>query len=124
MTVDTAGDVNTGGTLGISGLSTLGALSAGSSTLSYATVTNNASIGGALGVTGATTLRHGVDHQIISVTGNSFFGGNVATTAEVQIGTTTAAVGSSAPLLTVGKGIGSPPVYPFYRRSVRLGDRQ
>ncbi len=116
MTVDISGDINTGGTLGISGLSTLGQVSAGSSTLSYATITNNATVGGTLGVTGATTLGSTsvTDFSTSDTSNSSFFAGGLNTsTGKIQIGTTVAAVGSSAPLLTVGKGIGTPATYPF-----------
>ncbi len=51
------GVVTVGGTLGVTGATTLAGLTAGASTLSSLTVTNNASIGGTLNVpTGATTL--------------------------------------------------------------------
>jgi hypothetical protein len=116
MTVDTSGNINTGGTLGITGLSTLGQVSAGSSTLSYATVTNNAAIGGTLGVTGATTLGSTSvsDFSTADTSNSSFFAGGLNTsTGEIQIGTAVVATGSSAPLLTVGKGAGTPAVYPL-----------
>ena len=45
-----------GGTLGVTGATTLAGLTAGASTLASAAITNNATVGGTLGVTGATTL--------------------------------------------------------------------
>ncbi len=96
MTVDTSGNVLTGGTLG-----------AGSSTLSYATVTNDTKIGGALGVTGATTLGS------TFINGSTFLGGTTTTSGMLQVGTSVPRIGSSAPLFTVGIGSGSPITYPF-----------
>jgi endosialidase-like protein len=116
MTVDTSGNMNTSGALGISGLSTLGQLSAGTSTLSYATVANNVNVGGTLGVTGQSTLG-AVTAGTTSVAGfsnssTSWFGGTAQTsTAAVNIGTSVVATGSSSPLLTVGKAVSN--VYPF-----------
>ncbi|MGO9174290.1 MAG: beta strand repeat-containing protein [Rhodomicrobium sp.] len=113
MTVDINGNTNTTGTLGVTGLSTLGQVSTGSSTLSYAAVTNNATVGGTLGVTGATTLGS-TSVTGFSNSGASFLGGTTTTsTAIIQIGTSVAATGTSTPLVTVGKGVGSPAVYPF-----------
>jgi hypothetical protein len=117
MTTDNSGNVNTTGTLGVSGLSTLGLLSAGSSTMSSATVTGDVAVGGTLGVTGDTTLgalTAGTSTLAsASVTGSTFLGGNLTTaTAMIQIGTTVA-LGSSVPLLVVGKPVGAPAVYPF-----------
>jgi hypothetical protein len=52
----TAGNAAIGGTLDVTGATTLGGLTAGASTLDSAAVTNNATVGGTLEVTGATTL--------------------------------------------------------------------
>ena len=116
MTVNSSGNINIGGTLGISGLSTLGQVSAGSSTLSYATVTNNANVGGTLGVTGATTLGSTsvTDFTTTDASTPAYFAGGLNTaTGKVQIGTSVVATGTSSPLLSVGKGTGLPTVYPF-----------
>jgi len=105
-----------GASLNVTGTSTLGALSAGSSTLSSLAVSNNGTVGGTLGVTGTTTLgtltAGSSTLSSLSVTGTTYHGGNVTTsTGVVQIGTTVAASGTSAALLTVGKAVSN--VYPF-----------
>jgi hypothetical protein len=55
-TLAASGAATIGGTLGVTGTSTLGTLNAGTSTLSSAAVTGNQTIGGTLGVTGTSTL--------------------------------------------------------------------
>ncbi|MEC8568908.1 MAG: hypothetical protein VXY56_11625, partial [Pseudomonadota bacterium] len=54
--VDVTNDATVGGTLGVTGATTLTGLTAGSSTLDSVDVTNDATVGGTFGVTGATTL--------------------------------------------------------------------
>ena len=55
-TVVTPGNATVGGTLGVTGATTLAGLTAGASTLDSAAITNNATVGGTFAVTGATTL--------------------------------------------------------------------
>ena len=99
------------GTFSASGMTTLGALSAGTSTLSSLSVTNNGTVGGTLGVTGALTAGSSTLSSL-SVTGTTYLGGNATTSnGVVQIGTSVAASGTSAALLTVGKAVSN--VYPF-----------
>jgi fibronectin-binding autotransporter adhesin len=99
------------GTLSATGTTTLGALSAGTSTLSSLSVTNNATVGGTLGVTGALTAGSSTLSSL-AVTGTTYLGGNATTSnGVVQIGTSVAASGVSSPLLTVGKAVSN--VYPF-----------
>jgi hypothetical protein len=50
------GNATVGGTLGVTGATTLAGVTTGAATLLSANVTNNATVGGTLGVTGATTL--------------------------------------------------------------------
>jgi trimeric autotransporter adhesin len=82
-----------------------GALSAGSATLGSLSVTDDTSLNGALNVAGATTL------QTLGAIGRSSFSGPVTTSNTLEIGTTAAASGKAAPLLTVGKQVSN--VFPF-----------
>jgi hypothetical protein len=106
-----------GATLNVTGLSTLGSVSAGTSTLSSLAVSNNATVGGTLGVTGTTTLgalTAGTStlSSLSVTTGPNYLGGNTTTsTGLIQIGTSVAASGVSSPLLTVGAKVSN--IYPF-----------
>jgi hypothetical protein len=111
----TGTDADLSGSL-TAGSSSLSSLSvAGAADLANLAVTQNATIGGTLNVTGATTLT-GLTAGTstldgLSVTHASALNGPVTTSRIVQIGTTAAAVGSSSPLLTVGKPLMN--IYPF-----------
>lgn len=74
-------------TLGVTGASTLGVLSAGASTLASVTITAGATIGTTLGVSGATTLA--------GLTAGATTLASLAVTAGVTIGTTLAVTGAS-----------------------------
>ena len=123
MTVDNSGNTKTTGTLDVSGVSTLGQVSAGqvsagTSTINKLTVTNDTSVGGTLGVTGDTTLG------VLTTTGTSTLDSAVVTkaaavgslttsTGAVNIGTTVT-TGVSQTLLSIGTPIpGTPITYPF-----------
>ena len=122
LTLDNAGNVamtqNTtvGGTLGVTGATTLSTLStSGAATLSSATVTNNATVGGTLGVTGATTLSTlstsgAATLSSAAVTNNATVGGTLNVTGTVgtpavvtpNIGTSSAATLNLMVASTVG----------------------
>jgi hypothetical protein len=79
-----------GGTLNVTGASTLGTLGAGASILSSLGVTNNATVGGTLNVTGASTLGTlGAGTSTLSslgVTNNATVGGTLAVTGQATFG--------------------------------------
>ena len=79
-----------GGTLNVTGASTLGTLGAGASILSSLGVTNNATVGGTLNATGASTLGTlGAGTSTLSslgVTNNATVGGTLAVTGQATFG--------------------------------------
>ncbi len=95
LTVGT-GATTLGGTLAVTGATTLSStLNAGASTLSSATITNNATVGGTFGVTGATTLS-----STLGVTGNTTIGGTTTLNGNTSVsGSNTLTVGTGATTL-------------------------
>jgi hypothetical protein len=93
------GNVNIGGTLGVTGATTLSStLNAGATTLASSTITGNESIGGTLGVTGATSLAvltttgaatiSNTTNSISTSTGALIVRGGVGIASDVKIGGT------------------------------------
>jgi hypothetical protein len=95
--VSASGNATVGGTLGVTGASTLDSLGVtnnatvggtlgvtGASTLDSLGVTNNATVGGTLGVTGASTL------DSLGVTNNATVGGTLGVTGASTLGSVTA----------------------------------
>ena len=81
-----SGDTSVGGTLGVTGATTLSTVStSGATTLNSTSVTNNATVGGTLGVTGATTLSTvstsgAATLNSASITNNATVGGTLSVT--------------------------------------------
>ena len=114
--INLTGNASVGGTLNVTGASTLGSASVtgnetvggtlgvtGATTLSSASVTGNATVGGTLGVTGASTLASA------SVTGNETVGGTLGVTglATLNGNVVVNATGTGYPVNIVGTGTNS-----------------
>ena len=88
-TLDVGSDATVGGTLDVTGATTLSTLStSGAATLNSTSVTTNATVGGTLGVTGATTLSTlstsgAATLNSTSVTNNATVGGTLDVTGNV-----------------------------------------
>lgn len=83
------------------GVRTATAIDIGTLTMATLTTTGNASIGGTLGVTGATTLSS------LDVTSNATVGGTLGVTGAATL-SSGATLSSASPTLTIGNGTGSP----------------
>ena len=95
-TLDVGSDATVGGTLDVTGATTLSTLStSGAATLNSTSVTNNATVGGTLGVTGATTLSSTLAAGATTITGDASISGDM--------GSATATVSGNA---TVGGTLG------------------
>jgi hypothetical protein len=93
-TLNVLGNTDLEGTLNVDGATTLAALVATASTLLSLAVTNNATIGGTLGVTG-----NGNFTSSVAITGNATIGGTLGVT-----GATTGSLASYTSAVTAGSG--------------------
>lgn len=89
--VGVTNNATVGGTLGVTGATTLSTLStSGAATLNSVGVTNNATVGGTLGVTGATTLSTlstsgAATLDSVAVTNNATIGGTLGVTGQANL---------------------------------------
>ena len=126
--VTSAGNVTVAGTLGVTGVTTLGTLGAGATTLASVSVTGNAGVGGDLSVTGnaevggtldVTGVLTAVDDASVggdlAVTGNGVIGGTLNVGGVVDFGSDAIVRGD----LTV---IGTATNVTFESTTVQLGD--
>jgi len=106
-TLAASSNVTVGGTLGVTGATTLSStLGAGASTLLSLAVTNNATVGGTLGVTGATTLSSTLAAGAstlasLGVTGAATVGTTLGVTGATTLSSTLAAGASTLASLAV-----------------------
>lgn len=106
--VDASGDAQLAGTLGVSGATTLGALTAGQTTLGSLGVTGNETVGGTFRATGATTL------STLSTSGQATLS-SLAVTNAATVGSTLGVTGvtTAARFMTTGPGSSSGPILGY-----------
>lgn len=131
-TARVSGNTLVGGTLGVTGATTLAGLSAGATTVSTlstsglatlasASVTGNETVGGTLNVTGATTLAGASTLSSASISGNETVGGTLNVTGATTLSTLSS---SSTTSLATGSGIvtiGSAPPSQVYKFDINNG---
>ena len=89
-TLDVGSDATVGGTLDVTGATTLSTLStSGAATLNSTSVTNNATVGGTLGVTGATTLSSTLAAGATTITGDASISGDMGSATATVSGNAT-----------------------------------